>query len=95
MSTTINFPTDLVEQNDDQFEDETAELAEDILGVWDPSASGKAPSGVAATAVYVAAMLTDERVTQETLCEIFGTSASTIRKQQAEAMQTAREHDVL
>lgn len=95
MSTTIQFPAKLVQSNSDEFEEETAELSDDILSVWDPSASGKAPSGVAATAVYVAAMITDEKVTQEQLCDIFGTSPATIRKQQAEAMKTAREHDVL
>lgn len=95
MSTTIELPADLVEQHEDEFGDETAELAHDILEVWDPSASGKAPSGVAATAVYVAAMLTSETVTQGSLCDIFGTSPATIRKQQADAMKTAREENVL
>jgi len=96
MSTTkIQFPAELVQENNEQFDEETAQLADSILSVWNPSASGKAPSGVAATAVYVAAMITDETVTQEQLCDVFGTSPATIRKQQAEAMRTAREHDAL
>lgn len=95
MSTAIQFPADLVEKHRDEFDDDTIELADGILSVWDPSASGKAPSGVAATAVYVAAMLTEESVTQKRLCDVFGTSPATIRKQQSEAIQTAREHDVL
>lgn len=93
--TVLRFPSDLVEQNADRFTDETVAKALEILEVWDPSESGKAPSGVAATAVYTAGLVTAEAPTQQELSDIFGTSPMTIRKQQSEAMQVAGDEDVV
>lgn len=95
MSTTLIFPEDLVEEHSDHFEDRTVEAAKEVLQVWDPSEQGKAPSGVAATAVYVARLETDEEVTQEDVCGVFDSSPMTVRKQQSDALLTAREANVL
>ncbi len=98
MVTTIKFPSDHVEENADEISDSIVDIALDILDVWDPSERGKAPSGVAATAVYVASMSESvgrSELTQHQLCDMFGTSPMTIRKQKSECISTARENGLL
>jgi len=98
MTTEIKFPSDIVEENADELTDEIVEKALAILDVWDPSAYGKAPTGVAATATYVAAdslSVNRTEYTQEDLCEVFDSSPMTIRKHRSEAVKTARENDVI
>jgi transcription initiation factor TFIIB len=46
--------------------------------------SGKNPIGLASAAVYVAAILTKNRVTQSSLAEFAGVSEATIRKRYVE-----------
>ena len=106
MVTEIRFPEDIVEENREQLtevlEDEPDEFADEIidtalmiLDVWDPSARGKAPTGVAATVIYVADRVGPDKLTQQEVCDVVDSSPMTIRKQQADCMTTAREEGVV
>jgi len=108
MVTEIKFPDDLVEEAredmydmadiDDEQVDEIIDQALMILDVWNPSASGKAPSGVAATVVYVSSDVNSDgasELTQQELCEVFDTSPMTIRKQTSDCLSTARDEGVI
>lgn len=93
MASTFKPPDELVVEHEDDIP--AVERTLDIVACWNPSRFGRSPRGVAATATYVAARYADDAaLTQKEACEIFGSSPMTIRKQQAEAARTAREHGV-
>lgn len=107
MVTEIKFPDDIIDESkdelyseeiNDEIIDQMVDCALMILDVWNPSARGKAPTGVAATTVYVAAMeydLQGTEITQHQLCDIFNTSPVTIRNQTSECVQKARSEGVI
>lgn len=81
-------PTPFVDEYCDALglSDETRELARNVVtvGIDQGIASGKSPSGFAAAAVYYAAMLRDERCTQDDVHEVSGVSKITIRNRYQE-----------
>jgi len=107
MVTEIKFPDDIIDESKDELYseeinddiiDQMVDCALMILDVWNPSARGKAPTGVAATTVYVAAMKYDlqgTEITQHQLCDVFNTSPVTIRNQTSDCMQKARSEGVI
>ncbi|THE65625.1 transcription initiation factor IIB 2 [Salinadaptatus halalkaliphilus] len=68
--------------------DEATHLAQDILEAAkdDEIHIGKSPAGLAASAIYAAARLTNEHVTQETVDERTGVSEFTVRNRYQELL---------
>lgn len=90
MSTSeFQLPAEHIEDHQDEFEDESVEIAQEILEKW--SAGSIAPSTAAAAAMYAAGFITDEGITQERCSDVFGTSEVSIRKVYSEAFSAYRD----
>ena len=65
---------------------ETRKQAADIIKLAQDNdlTSGKGPTGVAAAAIYIASIMTDERRTQRSVAEVAGVTEVTIRNRYKE-----------
>ena len=93
-------PTDPVQYlrqqaSDLQISDEAERLAQDLLetGKSHGVHSGKSPAGLAAAAVYAAARLSNETLTQETVSETANVSIVTVRNRYQELLDAYGEHE--
>jgi transcription initiation factor TFIIB len=75
--------------------DEAERLSRELLEVTIENAahSGKSPAGLAAGALYAAAHLTNERLTQETVSDAAHVSRVTVRNRYQEILEVYAEHD--
>jgi transcription initiation factor TFIIB len=71
--------------------DETERRARDLLGTAKAQGvhSGKSPVGLAAAAVYAAALLTNEKVTQNEVSDVANISEVTIRNRYKELLDAS------
>lgn len=74
--------------------DEVEELSRELIEVMTENAihSGKSPSGLAAAAVYAAAYLTNEQLTQEVVSKTANVSKLTIRNRYQEIIEVYEKH---
>lgn len=81
-------PTEYVTRYCEQLDvdDTTKELAQDIVEMSSDEGllSGRSPTGVAAAAVYTAALQTDEKITQSEIATVADVSEVTIRNRYQE-----------
>jgi transcription initiation factor TFIIB len=74
--------------------DEVEELSRELIEVMTQNAahSGKSPAGLAAAAVYAAAYLTNEQLTQEEVSNTANVSKLTIRNRYQEILEVYGKH---
>ncbi|WP_435125536.1 transcription initiation factor IIB [Halobaculum sp. D14] len=77
--------------------DETERLARDVLetAVSEGVHSGKSPAGLAAAAVYAAARLTNESLTQDTVSDVASVSTVTVRNRYQELLEVYGEREAV
>jgi transcription initiation factor TFIIB len=77
-----------------EVDDETERLARDLLRVAKDNNrhSGKSPAGMAAAAIYAAAKLTNQQLTQEDVSNTSGVSQVTVRDRYQEMLDVYAEH---